>query len=162
MMHAATRTAILACALALSAPGAASDIYKCVQGEATSYQSTPCLRSQVETRLVAGVVAGAAPARAAEPLLAARLSPAALEAPRRAGPWRNRTVVLGMSDDEVLNMPGWGRPTRIVRTRAPREWREVWTYGETATGQRELHFANARLRDIVDLPGTQIARLTLQ
>ena len=157
-MHAFSRTAILTFTLALGTPGFASDIYKCVDGGATSYQATPCLRTQAETRLVAGVASG----RAAEPLAAARQAPATYEAPRRAGPWRNRTLVLGMSDDEVLNMPGWGRPTRIVRTRVPREWREVWTYGETVAPQRELHFANARLRDIIDLPGTQIARLTLQ
>ena len=52
-MHAVTRTAILTCTLALSAQGFASDIYKCVDGGATSYQATPCLRTQAETRLLA-------------------------------------------------------------------------------------------------------------
>ena len=67
-----------------------------------------------------------------------------------------------MSDDEVLNLPAWGKPTRIVRTRLPRGWREVWTYGQPVTGQRELHFVNARLAEIVEPPPAAIARLTLQ
>jgi hypothetical protein len=158
-MHAAARIAILAFPLAVAVPASGGDIYKCVEADSTTYQATPCLRTQAEVKLVAG----AAQPRAEPYAVALRPAPQpASEAARRAGPWKNRTVVLGMSDDEILNMPGWGRPSRIVRSRAPREWREVWTYGETVTGQRELHFANARLRDIVDLPGPQVARLTLQ
>jgi len=63
-----------------------------------------------------------------------------------------------MADDEVLNMPEWGRPWRIARTRMPRGWLEVWSYGNAATGERELHFTNARLTDIVDTPATRVAR----
>ena len=75
--------------------------------------------------------------------------PSAPEAPRRAGPWRNLIPVLGITDDEVLNMPGWGRPSSIARTRLARGWREVWTYNQPTTGPRELHFTNARLSEIV-------------
>jgi hypothetical protein len=68
-----------------------------------------------------------------------------------------------MSDDDVLNLPGWGRPGRISRVRMSRVWREDWTYGQSATGERHLHFANARLVDIVDKPPSdQVAQLTLQ
>ena len=68
-----------------------------------------------------------------------------------------------MSDDEVLNLPGWGRPSRITRVKIARAWHEEWTYGQTETGARHLYFANARPVDIVDKsPLDQVARLTLQ
>ena len=66
-------------------------------------------------------------------------------------PWR-RTLTLGMSDDEVLNLPGWGIPTRIIRARLAREWREEWIYARTPSEERHLQFANATLIDIVDRP----------
>jgi hypothetical protein len=46
-----------------------------------------------------------------------------------------------MTDDEVLNLPGWGRPARIVRTHEPRRWHEEWTYD----ARRHLHFVNGTL-----------------
>jgi len=52
--------------------------------------------------------------------------------------------LVGMSDDEVLNLAGWGVPQQIVRTKAAREWREEWTYA-TAAGERRLYFVNATL-----------------
>ena len=68
-----------------------------------------------------------------------------------------------MSDDEVLNLPGWGRPARITRAKMSRTWHEEWTYGPSAAGERRLHFANARLVAIVDKPPLdQVAQLTLQ
>jgi len=133
-------------------PAVASDIYKCVDGNAVSYQATPCVHGQIESRLLVArpQVEVTPSAGAAAPLQ------------RRPGPWRNVTLVLGMSDDEVLNLPAWGKPARIVRTRLPRGWREVWTYGQPLTGQGELHFVNARLAEIVEPASTPIARLTLQ
>lgn len=97
-------------------------------------------------------------------LVAAAIALPPVQAPPRATvPWRRTTLTLGMSDDEVLNIPGWGRPARITRARAPRAWREEWVYGQSATGTRHLLFVNARLVDIVDRPPVeQVARLTLQ
>ena len=57
-----------------------------------------------------------------------------------------RTLMLGMSDDEVLNLAGWGVPQYITRTRMAREWREEWTYSATS-GERRLYFVNATLVD---------------
>jgi hypothetical protein len=59
-----------------------------------------------------------------------------------------RTLMLGMSDDEVLNLPGWGVPRKITRTKSPREYKEEWTYF-TPTGERKLYFVNAALVDAV-------------
>ena len=74
--------------------------------------------------------------------------------PRKRGPWTHATPEIGVSDDEVLNMPGWGRPTHIFRARVGRAWEEVWRYGNSYNGERELRFVNARLTAIVEAPAT--------
>jgi hypothetical protein len=134
----------------------AQDIYKCTAGESVAYQSAPCAAGHAEVKLFVGPRLP----RAAEPAAHAA-TPMEQATPRRPGPWRNRTLVLGMSDDEVLNMPAWGRPARIVRTRLARGWQEVWTYDRPAAEERELRFVNARLADITQTPA-QVAQLTLQ
>jgi hypothetical protein len=45
----------------------------------------------------------------------------------------------------VLNLPGWGRPAKISRTRASREWREEWFYDARAARPRQLFFVNGKL-----------------
>ena len=83
--------------------------------------------------------------------------------PRIWNPAQRTSLSFGMSDDEVLNLPDWGRPRRIDRGRTSRGWHEEWTYGQPGTGERHLHFANARLVEVVDKPPSdQVARLTLQ
>ena len=52
-----------------------------------------------------------------------------------------------MTDDQVLNLPDWGRPTYIARTRARPGFKERWIY-EAADGARELSFVNGRLVDM--------------
>ncbi len=131
---------ILVCAWAANAAVAASagEIYKCVDAAGTAYQSTPCATGAVETQVQATL---------ARPLV--RSDPARRSA-RKPGPWRHRTLTLGMSDDEVLNMPGWGPPSRITRVRMPRGgWREEWTYDQGLVAEQRLSFANAKLVDIV-------------
>jgi hypothetical protein len=151
----------MACALATSAVAlaGAQDVFKCVDGGATAYQSAPCANGQAETRMTI------APSQPRADIQAAALPspPPSPPAPQSLRPWRRTTLTLGMSDDEVLNLPGWGRPSRISRVRMSRVWREEWTYGQSAAGERHLHFANARLVDIVDKPPPdQVAQLTLR
>jgi hypothetical protein len=68
-----------------------------------------------------------------------------------------------MTDDEVLNLPGWGRPAKIVRTRAPREWREQWFYDTRFASPRQLFFVNGTLatveREFAETPAGQIVTL---
>lgn len=128
-------------------PAGAQDIFKCVDEAGTAYQSKPCATGVRETQLATG---GTPPrwevsAPAPRAVSARRLS-------RKAGPWKHTTLTLGMSDDEVLNMPGWGRPARITRVRMPREWREEWIYAQAPEGERRLHFANAKLVDFSYAP----------
>ena len=93
-------------------------------------------------------MAATTPARIERPAPSLRSDPARRSA-RKPGPWGHKALTLGMSDDEVLNMPGWGRPSRITRVRVPREWREEWIYDQSLLAEQRLYFANAKLVDIV-------------
>jgi hypothetical protein len=148
---------LLALATAVSLPAAASDIYKCVDGASTSYQSAPCPQGRPETRIYAGPMI---PRQDARVKPQAQAEPSAPVVVVRPEPWRHQTLTLGMSDDEVLNMPQWGRPSRITRVRTPRAWQETWTYSEPLAGERQLLFVNAKLADIIDQPAPrQVAQL---
>jgi len=159
--------ALLGVSLALWTSGAAAgDVYRCAAPAGVVYQDTPCAKPQEGVRMDAARIATAgvraAPDDAPPPPRAASPSdvPAcnARAASRSRTLWRRTALCIGMTDDEVLNLRGWGRPTRIVRTRVPREWREEWTYETPATAPRALHFVNGALA-IVDVgrvrdPGT--------
>jgi hypothetical protein len=59
-----------------------------------------------------------------------------------------RPMAVGVpADDQVLNIPGWGRPSEITRTGRHRGWREVWIY-DRGYHVRELSFVNGTLTDI--------------
>jgi hypothetical protein len=142
---------------------AAQSIFKCVDGETVAYQSMPCSsgHAQTEMRLTTAARASDAQTQAVTiPAADASIPVAAVRG--RVWPPR-RTLMVGMSDDEVLNLPGWGVPNHITRERKPREWREEWSYGSPVNGERRLHFVNATLVDIVDAPSSpQVASLTIQ
>ena len=128
-------------------------IYKCTARGTITYQSMPCGSDAASVRVARfGGVGEAVPVPSAPPA-------AAVPAPagRKIGPWPKRSITLGLSDDEVLNMPAWGRPARIVRTRLARGWQEVWSYADAWGAERQLVFTNARLADIVDVPRAQVA-----
>jgi hypothetical protein len=150
--------ALVGMSLVLWTGGAvAGDIYRCAVPEGIAYQDAPCAHPQDGMRIDAVRSAStlgngsrsdsaALPARpwsADIPACSVRI------ASRARTLWRRTTLCIGMTDDEVLNLKGWGRPTKIVRTRIPREWREEWTY-ETATAPpRALHFVNGALALVV-------------
>ncbi len=140
--------ALIASLAVVALDASAGGIYKCVDGGATSYQSAPCGRGQDETALRIASVASvsAQPARDQ-----AGVAVPALQS-RKRGPWTHTAPEIGISDDEVLNMPGWGRPAQVSRARVGRGWEEVWRYGNSYSGERELRFVNARLTDIVAAP----------
>ena len=140
----------LAFAVSLEA-GAAGEIFKCVEAGATSYQSTPCARSQEAVPLK---IATATPRESREGSTPVPV-PVSVSRSGKRGPWTHTSIEVGMSDDEVLNMPGWGRPARISRARLPGGWEEVWRYGSSYSGERELRFLNARLADIAETPAAQ-------
>ena len=121
--------------------GHAQEIHKCVSADGITYQGAPCLGPEAPPPVT---VSGATPT--ARPDGAGALpdcAPRPRSPPRL--PWRQATICTGMTDDEVLNLPGWGRPARIVRTHEPRRWQEDWTYDARLDGRRHLHFINGKL-----------------
>jgi hypothetical protein len=134
-------------AMAASLDAAAGGIYKCVEAGATSYQSAPCARGRDETPVALASLPGDAARTPAALPVAVPVAP-----PRKRGPWTHAGIEIGISDDEVLNMPGWGRPAQISRVRGTRGWEEVWRYGDPYRGERALRFVNARLADIAEMP----------
>jgi hypothetical protein len=134
----------------MSVAGNAADVHKCATPTGIAYQGFPCDGAELPTSIVAAsatqapraVSATAATAPAARATQDCEARPR--QAPRRL-PWRHAAICIGMTDDEVLNLPGWGRPAKIIRTRAPREWHEDWTYDARTAGPRQLHFVNGRL-----------------
>ncbi|HXR55167.1 MAG TPA: hypothetical protein VN858_00120 [Casimicrobiaceae bacterium] len=148
-------------ALALTGAAAAQDIHKCIAGNAVAYQNAPCVAPSRD----AGVLR--LPGYADPPQRDGAMSPSndpvsiapsdmpvdvspSPTAPdtKDAFPFRT-SIALGMTDDQVLNIPHWGRPSRIVRSGRHERWRETWTYdrnGET----RELAFVDGRLAGIAD------------
>jgi hypothetical protein len=156
-MNALHRWSLTLLPLAWLAAGSAGagTIYKCTgRGVAVTYQSMPCGSDDAERRV----------ARFAGPSDVALPPPLPVDAatvPRaKGGPWPRRPIALGMTDDEVLNMPAWGRPGRIVRSRLARGWQEVWSYPDAWGAERQLVFSNARLADIVDVPRARLAQRT--
>lgn len=158
----------LVLAATLAPAARAQDIQKCVSDEnVVAYQDAPCQAGSSD----AGILRlpeyadppqrDAASAPAADPAAPGLAAPdetppaggtvAALRASApteaiRTFPFR-RTIALGMTDDQVLNLADWGRPARIARTRERHGFRERWTY-EAPGGPRELSFVNGRLVDM--------------
>lgn len=115
-------------------------IYKCAIDGAVTYQDVPCKAEQFALALV----------DAPDPV--SHSSSAGLlvfkqESELRSS-FRLTGLVVGMTDTEVLNLRGWGRPGKITRSREHRAWCEEWNYFSPADGQRLLHFANGRLTAI--------------
>src|SRR5262249_10896640 len=152
-----------------NAAGNASEIHKCATPTGIAYQGLPCSGAELPAPVVDASAAQApsvrAPAGSATNDEAALGSPVCGPRPRDARrlPWRQPTICIGMTDDEVLNLPGCGRPARITRTRAPREWREEWTYDAGLAGPRQLYFVNGTLTavewEFVETAAGKIANL---
>ena len=44
-----------------------------------------------------------------------------------------------------INLPSWGRPARIRRSKAKQGWREQWVYKRPGDEWHHLYFENGRL-----------------
>ena len=126
------------CAVGWSIAGYAQAIHKCTAPEGTAYQSAPCGTGSSDVVIASRTGERAGP-------------PPAVTTPRRAPEtrggrvfWRT-SIALGMSDDEVLNLANWGRPSAITRSKFNRIWHEEWLYRWSMGGTSRLQFANGRL-----------------
>jgi len=112
---------------------ACADIYKCTSPQGVVYQAAPCAPGQHGALLQKSAPPSPPPE--------ARVQAEA----RRDVAFSRTSLAVGMSDDEALNLPGWGVPSRIERFREGRVYREEWTYVLPGGGSRRLSFANAKL-----------------
>jgi len=170
MKHRLGMWACATLALTFAASANAQDVRKCVDNGVVGYQNRPCGAGQID----AGFVklpdyadppqrdAASAPAQDAYGATPASddsstPSPVASPAPSQAAfPFRT-SIAIGMTDDQVLNIPRWGPPSRIERTGRHRGWRETWTYARPSES-RTLMFVEGRLANIsVETPATQLA-----
>jgi hypothetical protein len=156
--------------VALADLSAAQEIHKCIgDGAAVTYQNAPCEPAKTDAgplRLPGyadpaerdGATAPAADAAAAAPTDTPfpAAPPPAMSDAQPVFPFRT-SVALGMTDDQVLNVPGWGRPTKIVRAGSHGNWRETWTY-DRGNDMRQLAFVGGRLVGI-DAGPIQVASI---
>jgi len=110
----------------------AQSIYKCSGGEGIEYRDTPCMTGQEEESVSSATTPGA------NQSLHGKVATMPLSA---------RELYVGMTDTQVLNLPGWGRPAHITRMKDTHSWRERWTYEHHGTGGdgRILYFENGLL-----------------
>jgi hypothetical protein len=137
----------------------AQEIHKCLADDSVAYQSAPCGDGQVEARLPKlpdyadpaqrdGASGPAFDSSAAPVPDSADSAPTQAHVPASQAAFPFRTsIALGMTDDQVLNIPAWGRPSRITRTGRSRGWHEAWTYAR-GDDVRELDFVNGKLAHI--------------
>jgi hypothetical protein len=131
----------LACPLAGHAA-----IYKCTDAGTLTYQDQPCENAD-SVEFVVASIRPQPDARSPDPIDTVPAE-AKAEAPSRPH-YRPPVLELGMFDTQVLNLRGWGRPTKITRSKVKRAWHEAWTYISPLDGQqRQLEFANGKLTAI--------------
>lgn len=116
--------------LALATPSHAQIIHKCAGAEGIAYRDRPCVADQQEQPFASGTKreslhadsnAGRRPRPAGRQALTSYAAYAGT-------PFAATTIFIGMTDTQVLNLPVWGRPTQIVRSKARQGWREQWEY----------------------------------
>jgi hypothetical protein len=133
------------CGIAFPPAGHAQAIHKCLAPDGVAYQSAPCASDAGDVVIATLGSSRVESAPRAEP-------PPTATTPARREPatnskrvfWRT-SIAIGMSDDEVLNLPAWGRPSTITRSKANRVWYEEWIYRRRMGGSSRLSFANGRL-----------------
>lgn len=120
-----------------------AEIYKCVNGDSVVYQDSPCAEGRNQKPLAAASTTTSVRLNenGAIPLLSGQEA-------RPILPSGRMTLSVGMSDDEVLNLPNWGRPKKITRNKANRVWHEQWVYVSPTEGEKHLRFANGKLTAI--------------
>src|SRR5688572_16679561 len=132
---------------------AAAQVHKCSTPESIVYRDTPCAEGHTQVLLhKPKSAARAEPAVRIESQAradASAITPVSVEERPIALPAPGTAISLGMTDLEVLNLRGWGRPSKISRSKVNGVWREQWIYTPPAEGPKPvLQFVNARLAAI--------------
>jgi hypothetical protein len=152
--------AVLICACMLLVPllASAQEIHKCVSADGITYQGHPCDGRDATASAPVGNTSSTI--RVSNVQATPECGPRPRTPPRL--PWRQATICIGMTDDEVLNLPGWGRPDKIVRTREQRLWHESWTYDDVRfAARRLLRFVNGNLAAVDTEPIVEVSNGSL-
>lgn len=147
--RAGIRTAALSLCASTAPLAFAGDIHKCAAGASVTYQTEPCGDAQTEVAVLTTPSRASSVTRnESRTIDSAVAKPPVVRHGVQWLPFRRNTIATGMTDDEVLNTPDGGVPTRISRTREKRQWREVWLYVSRDGGVRELTFDNGTLTSV--------------
>src|SRR5688572_4196820 len=136
---------------------AAAQVHKCSTPESIVYRDTPCAEGHTQVLLhKPKSAARAEPAVRIESQVradAGAITAVSMQERPIALPAPGTAISLGMTDLEVLNLRGWGRPSKIARSKVNGVWREQWSYTPPAHGPKPvLQFVNARLAAIETEP----------
>lgn len=125
--------------------GEAQTIHKCMAPAGVAYQSAPCAAGEDD------ILIDSRPGTSGPSAVHASSSAPAVKREPTTGAKRlfqKTRIALGMTDDEVLNLPSWGRPSSIARSKSNRVWHEEWLYRWAGSVTSRLSFANGRLTGI--------------
>ena len=137
--------------LAFASLGQADNIRKCAGPEGLVYRDTPCASGQQEQPFTSGVKNESQRSESEAGQRSPQTSPQAASV--YAGlPFAATTLFIGMTDTQVLNLPSWGRPAQILRSKARQGWREEWVYKNRTDEWHFLYFENGRLAAREDMP----------
>jgi hypothetical protein len=141
--------------LGLATLGHAQDIHKCAGAGGLVYRDTPCAAGQEEQPYTSGAKKEN---QRSESIAGPRSQPMGRQAANSyAGtPFAATTLFIGMTDTQVLNLPSWGRPAQIQRSKARQGWREEWVYKSPGDEWHLLYFENGRLAAREDVPSPSI------
>jgi hypothetical protein len=119
-------------------------IHKCAGPDGVVYRDTPCTVSQQEQPISLGTKNES---QRPDSSGGQRSRPMSRQAAvSYAGtPFAATTIFIGMTDTQVLNLPSWGRPAQIRRSKARQGWREEWVYKRPGDEWHHLYFENGRL-----------------
>src|SRR5258708_22005384 len=134
MLRFASTCVALLCFSSFVAAQTGEPVHKCVTADGILYQGTPC--GSGSDAVIADLSA-----RPAEPTNAVAMPDCGRHSRL---PFGHGSLCMGITDDEVLNLPAWGRPSAIVRTRSGRAWQEQWTYDGRRGGARRLQFLDGK------------------
>jgi hypothetical protein len=130
--------------LAFAGLSHAQIIHKCAGPEGLVYRDTPCVASQQEQPITSGTKNES---QRFDSNGSQRSRPVSRQTENSyAGtPFAATTIFIGMTDTQVLNLPSWGRPAQIRRSKTRQGWREEWVYKRPGDEWHHLYFENGRL-----------------
>ena len=119
-------------------------IHKCAGPEGLVYRDTPCTASQQEQPMSLGTKNESQRPDSNGRQRSRAMSRQAV-ASYAGTPFAATTIFIGMTDTQVLNLPSWGRPAQIRRSKARQGWHEQWVYKRPGEEWHHLYFENGRL-----------------